>query len=100
VTDRYDVSDLREGQFEPGSNEQVLLNKLGITSVDEMNAAETSALATATEEFVHRFDAQHRFTVDDIQNMHRRWPEASTTGLATTGRSTWAKADFSSPPPI
>jgi len=73
VTDRYDVSDLREGQFEPGSNGQVLRNKLGITSVDEMNAAEASALATATEEFVHRFDAQHRFTVDDIQNMHRRW---------------------------
>lgn len=73
MTDRYDVSDLREGQFEPGSNDTVLRNKLGITTVDEMNAAETSALATATEEFVNLFDSQHRFTADDIRAMHRRW---------------------------
>jgi cell filamentation protein len=73
VTDRYDVSDLREGQFEPGSNDLVLRNKLGITTVDEMNAAETAALAAATEEFVNLFDSQHRFTADDIRTMHRRW---------------------------
>lgn len=73
MTDRYDVSDLREGQFEPGSNDLVLRNKLGITSIAEMNIAEAAALASATEEFVHLFDAQHRFTADDIRNMHRRW---------------------------
>jgi cell filamentation protein len=73
VTDRYDVSDLREGQFEPGSNELVLRNKLGITSVDDMNGAETAALASATEEFINLYDAQRRFTADDIRDMHRRW---------------------------
>ena len=30
--DRYDVSDLPEAQFEPGSNGLVLKNLLGITS--------------------------------------------------------------------
>ena len=73
MTDRYDVSDLREGQFEPGSNELVLRNKLGITSVDDMNGAETAALASATEEFINLYDAQRRFTADDIRDMHRRW---------------------------
>lgn len=73
MTDRYDVSDLREGQFEPGSKDLVLRNKLGITTVDEMNFAETAALARATEAFVNQFDAQHRFTVADILNMHRLW---------------------------
>ena len=73
MTDRYDVSDLREGQFEPGSRDLVLRNKLGIKSVDEMNIAETAALASAMEEFVHLFDAQHRFSADDIRHMHRRW---------------------------
>ncbi len=73
MTDRYDVSDLREGQFEPGSNGLVLRNRLSITSVDEMNVVETTALASATEEFVHSFDAQHRFTADDIRDMHKRW---------------------------
>lgn len=29
---RYDVSGLTEAQFEPGSNELVLKNRLGITS--------------------------------------------------------------------
>jgi len=73
VTDRYDVSDLQEGQFEPGSNNLVLRNKRGITTIAEMNIAEAAALASATEEFVHSYDAQHRFTADDIRNMHRRW---------------------------
>jgi cell filamentation protein len=73
VTDRYDVSDLREGQFEPGSNDLVLRNKLAITTVEEMNVAETAALARVTEAFVNQFDAHHRFTAADIQNMHRLW---------------------------
>lgn len=73
MTDRYDVSDLREGQFEPGSNNMVLRNKLGITSAVEMDAVEARALVNATDEYVHSYDAQHRFTADDLRDMHRRW---------------------------
>ena len=39
-SDRYDTSSLPEAQFEPGSNDQVLRNKLGITSPDEMDSRE------------------------------------------------------------
>jgi cell filamentation protein len=42
--DRYDVSDLPEAQFEPGSNDQVLRNRLGIISKQEMDAVEARAL--------------------------------------------------------
>ncbi|MBN3495884.1 hypothetical protein [Vibrio neptunius] len=40
---RYDV-DTVETQFQPGSNEQVLLNKLAITSVSEMDDVEADLL--------------------------------------------------------
>ena len=42
---RYDVFGLPETQFEPGSNEQVLKNRLGIKSKKEMDDAEARALA-------------------------------------------------------
>ncbi len=37
---RYDTSHLIEDQFEPGSNDQVLKNILGIMSPQEMDDAE------------------------------------------------------------
>lgn len=70
---RYDVSGLPEAQFEPGSNEQVLKNRLGITSPKQMDDAETRALERATVEFVGKYDEKHRFTAADIRDMHRRW---------------------------
>lgn len=73
MPDRYDVSDLSAGQFEPGSDGLVLRNKLGIASAAQMDAIETRALADATEEFVNSFDAQHRFTAEDIRALHHRW---------------------------
>jgi len=45
VSNRYDVSDAAEGQFEPGSNNQVLRNLRGIVDPAEMNRLETAWLA-------------------------------------------------------
>lgn len=42
--DQYDVSGLTEAQFEPGSNDQVLKNRLGITLPQGMDDAEPCAL--------------------------------------------------------
>ena len=42
--DRYDVSGLTEGQLEPGSNEQMLRNRLGIKSAKVMDGAGARAL--------------------------------------------------------
>lgn len=48
---RYDVSGLTEAQFEPGSNGEVLKNRLGIKNSVEMDQVEAKALAIATDAF-------------------------------------------------
>ncbi len=60
--DRYDVSGLPEAQFEPGSNEQVLKNRLGITSPQAMDNAEARALEQVMLELVGNYDERHLFT--------------------------------------
>jgi len=71
--DRYDVSGLTEAQFEPGSDGLVLKNLLGITSSAEMDAAEANALIEAMDRLVRLYDAEHRFTANDICEFHRVW---------------------------
>ena len=70
---RYDTSGLVEAQFEPGSRGRVLRNLLGIKSARQMDDAEASALKTAMESFVTTYDERHRFTAEDVCQMHRRW---------------------------
>ncbi|MDP1947270.1 MAG: Fic family protein [Nitrospirota bacterium] len=71
--DRYDVSGLPEAQFEPGSNEQVLKNRLGIISKQDMDAAEARALEQAMDVLVRTYDETHRFTATDLCDCHRTW---------------------------
>ena len=71
--DRYNVSGLPEAQFEPGSNGQVLKNRLGITSEDEMDATEARALEQAMDVLVRTYDETHRFTATDLCDCHRTW---------------------------
>ena len=70
---RYDVSGLLEAQFEPGSNEQVLKNRLGIKSPKEMDDAEARALARAMTEFVRKYAESHQFTARDLCEIHKFW---------------------------
>ena len=71
--DRYNVSGLPEAQFEPGSNGQVLKNRQGITSEDEMDATEARALEQAMDVLVRTYDETHRFTATDLCDCHRTW---------------------------
>ena len=71
--DRYDVSSLPEAQFEPGSRDRVLKNKLGIKRKREMDEAESVALKTATDKFIGMYDKDHHFTASDIRTMHKIW---------------------------
>ena len=71
--DRYDVSDLPGAQFEPGSNGQVIKNRLGLTSKDEMDATEAKALEQAMDVLVRTYDEIHRFTATDLCDCHRTW---------------------------
>ncbi len=70
---RYDVSDLPETQFEPGSHDQVLKNRLGIKSPKEIDDAETRALERAMVAFVGKYSERHRFTATDICEIHKSW---------------------------
>lgn len=73
--DRYDTTGLEETEYEPGSNDLVLKNLCGITTVAKMEQAETLALLHTTDEMLDRFDQDHRFTEADICSMHRTWLE-------------------------
>ncbi|MDH5446951.1 MAG: Fic family protein [Gammaproteobacteria bacterium] len=70
---RYDVSDSIEAQFEPGSNDTVLKNKLGITDPAEMDREEAAALIKATDVLFHEYDVDHQFSAYDLRHMHKTW---------------------------
>ena len=73
MADRYDVSGLTEAQYEPGSNEEVLRNLLGIKTTVEMDQAEAEALIITLDLLINEYDADHCFTLDDIYYMHKLW---------------------------
>ena len=89
---RYDVSGLPEAQFEPGSNEQVLRNRLGIKSPTVMDDAETRALEKAMVELVGKYDEKHHFTAADIREIHKRWLGDIYEWPVNIGRLTSARA--------
>lgn len=70
---RYNVSDLSEAQYEPGSNGEVLRNQFGIKSKNKMDDVEAKALARTLNELVRTITDTHRFTAADICNFHKAW---------------------------
>jgi cell filamentation protein len=73
MKNRYDVSDLPEGQFEPGSRKQVLKNLLGIRSKAGMDRAEETTLKQVTDSLLDTYSEDHRFKADDLRHMHKLW---------------------------
>jgi cell filamentation protein len=71
--DRYDVAGLPEAQFEPGSDGQVLKNRLGVTSKSDMDTVEARALERAMDILVRTYGESQRFTAADIRECHRIW---------------------------
>lgn len=59
--------------FEPGSNNEVLKNSLGIKTKIEMEALEEKELERAESELLTIFDENHQFTAEDICNIHDLW---------------------------
>ena len=70
---RYDTSDLIEDQYEGGSKGQVLKNIPGIKSLQEIGQREMRELLQATDELVDSYSHDHRFTANDICNLHKIW---------------------------
>ncbi|MFA4829788.1 MAG: Fic family protein [Thermodesulfovibrionales bacterium] len=91
---RYKTTHLIEDQYEPGSNGQVLKNKLGITSPDEMDDAEAIALKDATDKLVRKVDKHHRFTAADICDFHKIWLDGIYSWAGKYRQVNLSKGDF------
>ena len=73
MTDRYDTSKNIEGQFQPGSQGQVLSNKLKIIDPGEMNDVELNLLKQLNLSVLDDVTVDQTITSDDLCEWHRRW---------------------------
>lgn len=72
MTDRYQTTGA-EGEFEPGSNGQVLSNLVGITSADDMDELELQLLSALYNEVLVQNLPDRPLTVADLKHWHRLW---------------------------
>jgi cell filamentation protein len=73
MSDRYDTTGNIEAQFEPGSDNRVLANKLGIADPAEMDDIELELLIQLYDQIPVMVDKDQHLTVVDIKEWHRRW---------------------------
>lgn len=73
MTDRYDVSGLSEGQYQSGSSDLVLANKLEITRPDEMDDVELELLTQLTQAVFDEVAPDQVLSITDLSEWHRRW---------------------------
>lgn len=72
MTHRYQVFG-PEGEFEPGSNQQVLRNLLGIKVLADMDELELWLLAQLYEEVLLHQLPERVLSVGDLKHWHRLW---------------------------
>ena len=70
---RYDTTGNPEGQYEPGSQELVLLNKLGITDLQEIENIEFDYLIQFQVALFDELLIDQQITSKDLCEWHRRW---------------------------
>jgi len=73
MTNRYDASGSIEGQYQSGSNDTVLINKLGITDSDKIDRAELELLDLLYEEVLSNVAEDQIITVAELSKWHRMW---------------------------
>ena len=73
MNDKYDTTDNVEAHFEPGSNDRVLSNKLGITDTQDMDDIELDLLKRLYDAVLGSVEADRGIAVADICEWHRRW---------------------------
>lgn len=69
---KYDIGG-SQGRYQPGSNDRVLENKLGITEPADMDEAELVLLEKLYEDVLLAKLPAGKITVADIKTWHRRW---------------------------
>ena len=72
-TDRYDVSDFIEVQYQPRSRGRVLRNLPGITSKRIMDEIEAREQKRALQDIFSLYNSHYRFKAADICRIHKMW---------------------------
>src|SRR3989338_6000051 len=73
MPDRYNTNGNPEGEFQPGSNDLVLRNKLGISDLEEMEGEEFDALVNFQIDLFDELSIDKKITSHDLCTWHRRW---------------------------
>lgn len=72
MTNRYEAEGA-QSRFQPGSNEQVLSNKLGLCDPEEMDDAELVLLEKLYQSVLIEDLPDRSITIEDLQDWHRQW---------------------------
>lgn len=70
---KYETFGNIESEYEPGSNDKVLKNLLGITNKQEIEEQETLYLKKLESLAIHTYTEKHKFSCNDIKKMHSQW---------------------------
>ncbi len=73
MTNRYETGHIAEGQFQIGSDDKVLKNKLDIINPNEMDEVELTLLVQLTDVVLDDITDEQIISADDRSEWHRRW---------------------------
>ena len=73
MIDRYETGHSVEGQYQAGSDETVLKNKLGIIDSNEMDEVELDLLVQLTDVILDDVTNEQIISADELSEWHRRW---------------------------
>lgn len=73
MTGRYETHGSPEGEFQSGSGQQVLRNRLDITDPDEMDRVELDLLSDFQLRLYDQIEVDQRITAEDLMEWHRDW---------------------------
>jgi cell filamentation protein len=94
MNNRYDTSGNTEGQYQPGSNKTVLLNKPGITNPEDMEMLEFQLLNVSQAHLFDDFGFDQQISQDDLRNWHRRWLDTVYEWAGNYRTVNMSKGDF------
>jgi len=94
MADRYDVTQHPEGQYQAGSNDMVLRNRLGITDPARMEELEFDLLVRLQEQLLEEIETSQMISVDDLCDWHRRWLGQIYEWAGSYRSVNMAKGDF------
>lgn len=94
MADRYDTTGNLEAEFEAGSDNKVLVNKLGVNSASVMDDIELDLLVQLYDVIPDIVEQDQQINTADIRDWHRRWLANIYTWAGQNRTVNMAKGDF------